>query len=118
MLLVIDINEIKKDEKYFIISINYEKENGIRFYEDFEKFLQEFDETYYKIYIFNENRMYEFINNDGEIIKNYVSNEDVLEKYDRFVYIDIPEKKYSKIKITNIITMDNKKDYYFSGMEV
>lgn len=62
-----------------MISINYEKENGIKFYENLENF-KKFDNKFYKIYIFNENRMYEYINNDSEIIKRYVSNEEAFLK--------------------------------------
>lgn len=115
---MIDFSEINQNEKYKVISINYEKENGIKFYENLENFKKEFDNKFYKIYIFNENRMYEYINNDDEIIKRYVSNEEAFEKYDRYIYIDLLENKYNKVKVTYIVNKNNKKDFYFSGVVV
>lgn len=45
---MIDFSEINQNEKYKVISINYEKENGIKFYENLENFKKRIDNKFIK----------------------------------------------------------------------
>ncbi|WP_156298866.1 hypothetical protein [Streptobacillus canis] len=112
--------EILQDEKYFVISINYEKVNGINVYYDLSKAdINNLNLDFYKLYIFNENRMYLFYGNYSyfEYKEKKEENEFYVKEYclkDNIIAINSKGEKeiFDKIRVNYYINNDEEISYF------
>lgn len=110
-------------ESYHIIYINYEKKDGIEIATSFESMINN-PESFYKMYVFNRERMYTCINFGDEMKmllteRSQMVVEDGIEEREIYLKTDevtkIVGKDYKKI-LVNIGYIGKKQVYQYAGL--
>lgn len=103
------------DTHYDILCIDYEKENGIREFSSISE-LKEYitNNTFYKLYIFNQDIMDEYINTCEDILLNSKNKAEINEViYTKKIYTCTNKK----LNIVYYLDNDLNISFYYSGIE-
>jgi hypothetical protein len=108
---------INKQNEYKVLYINYQKENGIQWLNNFSKEL--LDDLFYKIYVFNDEFMITFYRLNNNIKYEIIKKEDIKEeKREKKIYLDINKNnKYKNLFYRVGVTNDNKEIIQFIRVE-
>lgn len=111
------LNEIKEklksEEDIFVQYIDYDREGKIFSKES----LDEIDENFYKLYIFNNNFMITAFNfGDGIIKYSEIRKSDIIEESIKFYYLK--KEKRLKVRIGKVKINDNESREVFQYIEI
>ena len=101
------LKEKKKKKKYNLVYINYDRANGIKVLSNIIELTEEEKNSFYRIYIFNDNYMVTIFNFGKGIFKyNKIQKIDFDEYDERYIYLETNKKelknKRLKVRVGNL----------------
>lgn len=101
------LKEITNEKKYNLVYINYDRANGIKVLSNIIELTEEEKNSFYRIYIFNDDYMVTIFNFGKENLKyNKIQKIDFDEYDERYIYLETNKKelknKRLKVRVGNL----------------
>lgn len=101
------LKDITDEKKYNLVYINYDKANGIKVLSNIIELTEEEKNSFYRIYIFNDDYMVTIFNFGRENLKyNKIDKVDFDEYDERYIYLETNKKelknKRLKVRVGNL----------------
>jgi hypothetical protein len=108
------LKEITNEKKYNLVYINYDRANGIKVLSNIIELTEEEKNSFYRIYIFNDNYMVTIFNFGRENLKyNKIKKEDFDNYSEKYIYLETNKKelknKRLKVRVGNL-KIDNSRE--------
>ena len=101
------LKEITNEKKYNLVYINYDRANGIKVLSNIIELTEEEKNSFYRIYIFNDDYMVTIFNFGKENLKyNKIKKEDFDNYSEKYIYLETNKKelknKRLKVRVGNL----------------
>ncbi|MFR4479059.1 MAG: hypothetical protein ACLUBL_04050 [Fusobacterium sp.] len=101
------LKEITNEKKYNLVYINYDRANGIKVLSNIIELTEEEKNSFYRIYIFNDDYMVTIFNFGKENLKyNKIKKEDFDNYSEKYIYLETDKKelknKRLKVRVGNL----------------
>ncbi|WP_302163051.1 hypothetical protein [uncultured Fusobacterium sp.] len=108
------LKEITNEKKYNLVYINYDRANGIKVLSNIIELTEEEKNSFYRIYIFNDDYMVTIFNFGRENLKyNKIKKEDFDNYSEKYIYLETNKKelknKRLKVRVGNL-KIDNSRE--------
>lgn len=108
------LKEITNEKKYNLVYINYDRANGIKVLSNIIELTEEEKNSFYRIYIFNDDYMVTIFNFGKENLKyNKIKKEDFDSYSEKYIYLETDKKelknKRLKVRVGNL-KIDNSRE--------
>lgn len=108
------LKEITNEKKYNLVYINYDRANGIKVLSNIIELTEEEKNSFYRIYIFNDDYMVTIFNFGKENLKyNKIKKEDFDNYSEKYIYLETDKKelknKRLKVRVGNL-KIDNSRE--------
>jgi hypothetical protein len=108
------LKEITNEKKYNLVYINYDRANGIKVLSSIIELTEEEKNSFYRIYIFNDDYMVTIFNFGKENLKyNKIKKEDFDSYSEKYIYLETDKKelknKRLKVRVGNL-KIDNSRE--------
>lgn len=101
------LKDITDEKKYNLVYINYDRANGIKVLSNIIELTEEEKNSFYRIYIFNDDYMVTIFNFGKENLKyNKIKKEDFDSYSEKYIYLETDKKelknKRLKVRVGNL----------------
>lgn len=101
------LKDITDEKKYNLVYINYDRANGIKVLSNIIELTEEEKNSFYRIYIFNDDYMVTIFNFGRENLKyNKIKKEDFDNYSEKYIYLETNKKelknKRLKVRVGNL----------------
>lgn len=101
------LKDITDEKKYNLVYINYDRANGIKVLSNIIELTEEEKNSFYRIYIFNDDYMVTIFNFGRENLKyNKIKKEDFDSYSEKYIYLETNKKelknKRLKVRVGNL----------------
>lgn len=101
------LKDITDEKKYNLVYINYDRANGIKVLSNIIELTEEEKNSFYRIYIFNDDYMVTIFNFGKENLKyNKIKKEDFDNYSEKYIYLETNKKelknKRLKVRVGNL----------------
>lgn len=108
------LKDITDEKNYNLVYINYDRANGIKVLSNIIELTEEEKNSFYRIYIFNDDYMVTIFNFGKENLKyNKIKKEDFDSSSEKYIYLETDKKelknKRLKVRVGNL-KIDNSRE--------